>query len=77
MKKQDKCIVSTSKMLSWHFPAAVSIRAMLMILCQGMMEDVLPKRPRSRQHILTPTRSLGYDSVTFAINRSKFLIHGT
>ena len=46
---------------------------MLTILCQSMMEDVFPKRPRARQYILTPTRSLGYDLLTFAMNRRKFL----
>ena len=47
---------------------------MLMILCQSMMEDVSPKRPRL--YILTPASSLGYDPLSFAMNISKFLIYG-
>ena len=40
-----------------------------------MMEVVLPKRLRARQTIVTPAKSLGYDPLTFAITRSKFLVH--
>ena len=40
-----------------------------------MMEDVSPKQPRARQTIVTLARNLGYDPLTFAINKSKFLVH--
>ena len=47
-----------------------------MIFCQGKKEDALPKQPKARQYILTPSRSFGYDPITFAINRSQLLIYG-
>ena len=40
----------------------------------SMIENVSPTQPRARQTIVTPARSLGYDPLTFAINRSKFLV---
>ena len=39
------------------------------------MENVSPKQPNTRQTIVTPTTSLGYDPLTYAINKSKFFVH--
>ena len=76
MKKQDEYIVSTSKNVILASSRSSEVGSMLVILYQGMMEDVFPKQPRAGQYILSPARSLGCDPLTFATNRSKFLIHG-
>ena len=41
----------------------------------SLMEDVSPKQPTARQTIVTPARNLGYDPLTFATKRRKFLVH--